>query len=191
MGCVPFYRGSSPPRDLTHVSYVCCSGKQLEPPGILQSGGKDSLWLNECINSHFEIETASGWWPCAYLGNLSSWPGVLETFKRWRMSLVTSRKIFWVDGRVCVLAENAKKEGLIRLSFWVCKWWRWQYVTPKGNSGEGKGYPLQDSGLENPHGQSSLAGYSPRGRKEPDTTEQLTTKWYRWVVFLGLWGLWK
>ena len=34
--------------------------------------------------------------------------------------------------------------------------------------------PLQYSCLENPHGQSSLAGYSPWGCKGSDTTEQLT-----------------
>ena len=32
--------------------------------------------------------------------------------------------------------------------------------------GEGKGHPLQYSCLENPHGQSSLVGYSPWGGKE-------------------------
>ena len=37
--------------------------------------------------------------------------------------------------------------------------------------GEGQGYPLQYSGLENPHGQRSLAGYSPWGHEESDTTE--------------------
>ena len=31
--------------------------------------------------------------------------------------------------------------------------------------GEGKGYPLQYSCLRNPHGQRSLAGYSPWGRR--------------------------
>ena len=36
--------------------------------------------------------------------------------------------------------------------------------------GEGNGSPLQYSCLENPHGQRSLAGYSPKGRKEWDTT---------------------
>ena len=36
---------------------------------------------------------------------------------------------------------------------------------------EGHGNPLQHSCLENPHGQRSLAGYSPRGRKKSDTTE--------------------
>ena len=33
------------------------------------------------------------------------------------------------------------------------------------SSGEGNGNPLQYSCLENPHGQRSLAGYSPWGRK--------------------------
>ena len=40
--------------------------------------------------------------------------------------------------------------------------------------GEGNGYPLQYSSLENPHGQSSLAGYSPWGHKELDMTEGLS-----------------
>ena len=37
--------------------------------------------------------------------------------------------------------------------------------------GEGNVNPLQFSFLENPHGQRSLAGYSPWGQKESDTTE--------------------
>ena len=37
------------------------------------------------------------------------------------------------------------------------------------------GNPLQYSCLENPHGQRSLAGYSPWGLKESDMTEQLST----------------
>ena len=40
--------------------------------------------------------------------------------------------------------------------------------------GGGHGDPLQDSCLENPHGQRSLEGYSPRGHKESDTTEWLS-----------------
>ena len=40
--------------------------------------------------------------------------------------------------------------------------------------GEGKGYQLQYSGLENPHGQRSLAGYSPWGCKQSDRTEWLS-----------------
>ena len=35
----------------------------------------------------------------------------------------------------------------------------------------GHGNPLQYSGLENPHKQRTLAGYSPWGPKESDTTE--------------------
>ena len=42
--------------------------------------------------------------------------------------------------------------------------------------GEGNGYPPQSSILAwKPHGQRSLAGYSPWSYKEPDTTEQLST----------------
>ena len=37
--------------------------------------------------------------------------------------------------------------------------------------GGGRGNPLQCSCLENPHGRRSLAGYSPWGHKESDTTE--------------------
>ena len=41
--------------------------------------------------------------------------------------------------------------------------------------GGGHDNPLQYSSLENPHGQRSLAGYSPWGHKQSDTTEQLST----------------
>ena len=41
--------------------------------------------------------------------------------------------------------------------------------------GAGHGNPHQCSCLENPHGQRSVAGYNPWGRKESDTTEQLST----------------
>ena len=37
--------------------------------------------------------------------------------------------------------------------------------------GEGNDNPLQYSCMENPHGQRSLVGYSPWGRKESDMTE--------------------
>ena len=37
--------------------------------------------------------------------------------------------------------------------------------------GGGQDNTLQYSFLENPHGQSSLVGYSPQGHKESDTTE--------------------
>ena len=41
--------------------------------------------------------------------------------------------------------------------------------------GGGHGNPLQYSCLENPHGQRSLAGYSPWGHKESDRTDRLST----------------
>ena len=44
-----------------------------------------------------------------------------------------------------------------------------------GSPGGGNGYPLQYSGLKNPHGQWSLVGYSPWGCTGSDTTECLNT----------------
>ena len=66
------------------------------------------------------------------------------------------------------------------------QWLRWsrirlQYGRPGfdpwvgRSAGGGHSNPLQDSCLENSHGQKSLAGYSPWGRKESDRTEGLGT----------------
>ena len=47
-------------------------------------------------------------------------------------------------------------------------------IPGSGRSPGGRhGNPLQYSCLDNPHGQRSLAGYSPWGHKESDRTEQL------------------
>ena len=43
------------------------------------------------------------------------------------------------------------------------------------SAGGGHGNPFQYSYLKNPHGQGSLVGYSPQGRKEFNITEQLST----------------
>ena len=49
--------------------------------------------------------------------------------------------------------------------------------------GGGCSNPLQYSCLENPHGQQCLAGCSPWGRKELDTTERLSTAQHRpWLM---------
>ena len=55
-------------------------------------------------------------------------------------------------------------------------WETWVRSLGLGRSpGGGHGHPLQYSCLENPLGQRSLAGCSPWGRKESDTTERLST----------------
>ena len=55
-------------------------------------------------------------------------------------------------------------------------WETWVQSLGLGRSpGGGHGNPLQFSCLENPHRQRSLAGYSPSGHKESDTTEQLSS----------------
>ena len=80
--------------------------------------------------------------------------------------------------------------------FYVCLFWVWgfsggtvgkEYTCSAGDAGDGglipgsgrspeggHGNPFQYSCLENSHGQRSLVGYSPWGRKELNTTEWLT-----------------
>ena len=50
------------------------------------------------------------------------------------------------------------------------KTWVWS-LSWEDSPGEGEGYSLQYSGLENSTGQRDLAGYSLWGLKESDTTE--------------------
>ena len=56
-------------------------------------------------------------------------------------------------------------------------WVQWVGISPGG----GHGNSLQYSCLENPHGQRSLVGYSPRGHKELDMTERLSTKKHTFI----------
>ena len=63
---------------------------------------------------------------------------------------------WWLSGKE--LAGNAGNMGSIP------GWGR--------SPARGHGNPLQYSCLENPHGQRSLADYSPWGHKESDTTER-------------------
>jgi len=54
----------------------------------------------------------------------------------------------------------------------ACKARNLGLIPELGRSPGGRhGNPLQYSCLENPHGEKSLAGYSPWGCKESDTTE--------------------
>ena len=48
--------------------------------------------------------------------------------------------------------------------------------------GGGHGHSLQYSCLENPHGQRSLAGYGPWGRKESDVTKHSTAHAYLFIL---------
>ena len=57
------------------------------------------------------------------------------------------------------------------------------------STGRRHGNPLQYSCLENPHGQRSLAGYSPSGCKELDMTEH-STQYCFCFMFFGFFG-WK
>ena len=51
-------------------------------------------------------------------------------------------------------------------------------LIPGLGGGGGHGNPFQCSCLENPHGQRSLVGCSPWGRKESETTERLSIAYF-------------
>ena len=72
----------------------------------------------------------------------------------------------WIDV-VLVLKNLSANAGNLRVASLIPGSGR----SPKG----GHGNPLQYSCLENPHGQRSLAGFSPWDRKELDVTEWLST----------------
>ena len=91
---------------------------------------------------------------------------------RWRCVKNKSISTFWGKKwmRVGFPGSSAGKES-------ACNAGDLGSIPGLGRSpGEGNGYPLQYSWLENPHGQRSLAGYSPWGHKKSDTAEQLSTQ---------------
>ena len=62
----------------------------------------------------------------------------------------------------------------------------WGSIPGLGRPPEGgHGNPLQYSCLEYPHGQRSLAGYSPWGRKESDKTDQQSTAQHKGERYMG------
>ena len=89
--------------------------------------------------------------------------------------------IIWASLMAQMVKKKKKKKS-------TCNEGYWGSIPESGRSpGEGNGYPLQYSCLENPHGQRSLAGCSPWGRREPDMTEGLTLRGFPGVTMC----LWK
>ena len=58
----------------------------------------------------------------------------------------------------------------------IRRWILYHYATREASLGGWNDNPLQYSSLGKAHGQRSLAGYSPWGCKESDTTELLRTQ---------------
>ena len=77
-------------------------------------------------------------------------------------------KLTGIEIRTSLVVQSGKNLPAMRET-WV------QSLRWEDSTGGGNGNPLQYFCLENLHGQRSLAGYSPRGHKESDMTEQLST----------------
>ena len=130
-----------------------------------------SLWtfnktINSTLNGKFKINLEGvPWWPNDYdLGHSLLWP----RFNPWVLgSHMSKKKLTWKDSTLnCednmgkwVLADTAggRTNWSFRKRIWVSPKW---HPTPVSLPGES-------------HGQRSLVGYSPWGRKESDTTERL------------------
>ena len=92
----------------------------------------------------------------------------------------------WVWLCVCVWVNDIYKETGASLDYWWLRWWRicLQCKRPWFDPWVGKirwrreWQPTPEHLLGEFQGQRSLAGYSPWGRKEPDTAEWVT----RWNI---------
>ena len=94
---------------------------------------------------------------------------------RWYLWFMTVGWWSWGRQKVTTSIATSGLPWWVRRQGIACNAGDPDWIPGLGRSpGGGHGNPLHYSHLENPHGQRSLAGYSPRGRKEPDTTERLS-----------------
>ena len=88
------------------------------------------------------------------------------------LKVILKRKGLYTESWASLVAQMIKES--------ICSLAALGLIPRVGRStGAGHGNPLQYSCLKNPHGQRSLAGCSPWGRTESDTTEQLSAHTYR------------
>ena len=103
-------------------------------------------------------------WRATIHGVAKSWTWLSDwTELNWIPFFAFYCYLYWAS-----LVAQMVKNLPARQETWV---WSGLRRSPRG----GHGNPLQYSCLENPHGQRSLAGHSPWGRKELDMTERLST----------------
>ena len=82
-------------------------------------------------------------------------------------------------GDICILMADSGFRGGSDSKESACNAGDPGSIPGLGRSPEGvNSYPLQYSGLENPHGQRSLEGYGPRGCTESDTA---------WLIHAAVW----
>ena len=112
----------------------------------------------------------------------------------------------WVSKKIsCILSNNSMRPGCLKRYYLSAHWLGFPrgsdskesacnvgdigLIPELGRSpGGGHGNPLQYSCLENPRGQRSLAGCSPWGCKESDTTEWLRMHDYHHGIHVSFWA---
>ena len=108
-------------------------------------------------------------------------PAMQETWFDFWMGKIPPFQYSWAS-----LATQTVKNVCLQWGTWV---WPWFGKIPWRDHGN----PLQYSCLENPYGQSSLAGYSPWGFKELEMAERLSPAWKKcstmtvlFYIFIGV-----
>ena len=119
-----------------------------------------SKLTNHCLNFGFPGSSAGKESACS-AGDPTSVPGLGRSAGE---GIGSSLQYSWAS----LLAQMVKNFPAVRGDF--------GFIPGLGTSpGGGYGNPLQHSCLENPHGPRSLVSCSPRGHKESDMTEWLST----------------
>ena len=87
---------------------------------------------------------------------------------------------------ICAIAYFSSLFWYGYTTFCISWWLKWERICPqcRRSLGEGNGYPLQYSCMENPYGQRSLVGYSAWDCKESDTTEQMTHRHVHQILLI-------
>ena len=108
-----------------------------------------------------------------YFGNILAVSYTLWPRETWCAAVheVTTERLNWTDDPITWASPVTQmvKNPTVTQETWLGS------LGGEHSPGEGNGNPLQDSCLENPHGQRSLAGYILWFHKKSDMTEWLTT----------------
>ena len=120
--------------------------------------------ITTLVGSHLKKETAT-YFQCSGLENSMDCTSMVSQRIRHNSETFTSLQAHVWASLVAQMIKNLP-------AVWETWLWSLGLIPGLGSSpGGGQGNPLQYSCLENPHGQRSLGGYSPRGHKQWNTTE--------------------
>ena len=153
-----FSKGSYWPRDQTQV-FLTVGRLPSEPPG------------KPCLSYRKYLINVVSMWRLKIFQVIPTYPPTKPENKIWLEYCVCGQRFAtYYDGQRASLVAQVVKNLPAMQETWVQSEGLGRF--PGGEHGN----PLKYACLENPYAQRSLAGSSPWGRKESDTTEELSTQ---------------